>query len=417
MMVETRVAEPAARASRWAVLANADFRLLWLFHVSNFLAIVVEMLSTGWLVLELTDSPFWLGAVAGIRGVSQIAFGLLSGHLADRYDRRLLVGVAQIVRTVAVGTVAGLAISGNLTLWQLLAGSFVQGLVVATVSPAGEALIYDTVGPDRLLSAVALKMGAISVARIPAGILTGWAIAAIGASLTLLAAAAIFFLSPLALILIRPRFQREPNEESALAAIRAGFAYALRTRPVATLLVISAIGEFFGFSYNTLLPVLARDVLQVGAAGLGLLTTVTAISGVIATAVLTGRRGSGEKGSMLMASIVACGLTLVAIGLVPYFPATIAFSLVLGAAFLVFDANMSTLVQVQSADAMRGRVLGLYGLTWGFTSLGGLFAGTIAGWAGVPAALAVCGIALVASAAVLLPGRNGYDRPANDPPI
>src|SRR5437660_1694723 len=131
-----------ALGSRWAVLANRDFRLLWLFHVSNFLAISVEMLAGGWLVLELTNSPFWLRAAAGI-----------------------------------------------------------------------------------------------------------------------------FLVSPLALIFIRPRFQRAPIEEAPLRAIAGGLSYAFRDRPVATLLLVSAVGEFFGFSYNTLLPVLARDVLEVGATG------------------------------------------------------------------------------------------------------------------------------------------------------
>src|SRR4051794_7136848 len=99
MTVEARAAAPVSPAgSRWAVLANGDFRLLWLFHFLNFLSFSVEILAIGWLVLEMTDSAFWIGAVAGIRGASQIGFSLISGHLSDRYNRRLVAGVAQVLR-------------------------------------------------------------------------------------------------------------------------------------------------------------------------------------------------------------------------------------------------------------------------------------------------------------------------------
>lgn len=411
MTVETGAVAGAVPAeSRWAVLANRDFRLLWLFHVSNFLATGVEMLTGGWLVLEVSDSAFWVGAVAGVRGVGQIGFGLVGGHLADRYNRRAVAGLAQLARGVTVAVIALLALTGNIALWHLLAASFVQGLAMSMVHPAGEALIYDTVGPGRLLSAVALKMGAISVGRIPSALITGTAITALGSGATLLIAAALFLASPVFLIFVRPRFRQEIVEGAALRTIADGLVYIWRTRSLRSLLLFSVTMELFAFSYLIILPVLARDVLQVGANGLGVLSAVSSIGGVIATAVLSGLRNTGYRGTMLIGGSVATGVLILAIGQIPLFPAAIAFSLFLGAGFLVYDATMGTLLQVQARDSMRGRVLGLYGLTWGFMSLGGLITGSVASATSVPVALTISGIAVLLSVGLLVLVRGDLDR-------
>ena len=277
-------------------LTNRNFRYIWFFYILNYVGMTMEMLAQGWMVLEVTDSAFWVGGVAGLRGAGQVGFGIFAGVIVDRFNRRLILAVAQISRAVIFLSLAVLLLTGNMELWHILVSTVVLGMLMATVLPSGEAMIYDTVGPRRLLNAVAITHGAFSIARIPGSIVAGFLIEQWGLGYCFVAMTAVMLFSPLPILIVRTRYQRPPDSGGLWKNAREGLAYAARTRPIRSLLMFSAVVELFGFSYFVMLPVIAREVLDVGASGLGYLSAAGSIGGVLATFIMAAMSESRSKG-------------------------------------------------------------------------------------------------------------------------
>ena len=365
--------QPTSRLGRlFIALTNKDFRRIWAFYIFNYLGMTMEMLAQGWLVLEVTDSAFWVGGVAGLRGAGQVLFGIVAGVIVDRFNRRLILAIAQIVRALIFLVLAALLLTGGMELWHILVSTVILGMLMATVLPSGEAMIYDTVGPRRLLNAVAITHGAFSIARIPGSIMAGFLIDQWGMGYCYLAMTAVMLLSPLPVLFVRTRYQRPPADGSLWKNAREGLAYVSRTRPIRSMLMFSAVVELFGFSYFVMLPVVAREVLNVGATELGYLSAAGSIGGVVATVMMAALSETRSKGLLLAGAGAAAGVSLFFFGLSSWYTLSLILSALVGLCLTSYDAAMGALLQLLSIDRMRGRVLGLYSLTFGFTPLGRL---------------------------------------------
>ncbi len=307
--------------------SSPDYRLVWSYFVLNFMGMSMEMLAQGWLVLVVTDSPFWVGGVAGLWGAGQVAFGVIGGVIVDRFNRRIIIAVVQVLRAAIFLTLGLLLIADSIQLWHLLVAALVQGMLMSTGLPAGEALIYDTVGPKRLLNAIAVKQGAFSLARIPGSILAGTLIDATGFGPCYMVITGVLLFSPLPVLLIKTRYRRPPAVESLWRNITSGLSYASRTSSLRSLLLFSTVVELFGFSYFVMLPVVARDVLHVEASGLGYLSAAGSVGGLGATVILAALANSRSKHLMLAVTSACVGTFLLLFGISSWY----AVSLVLPA--------------------------------------------------------------------------------------
>lgn len=400
----------------FVTLANRDFRFIWFFYIFNYIGMTMEMLAQGWMVLEVTDSAFWVGGVAGLRGAGQVGFGIIAGVIVDRFNRRLILAVAQVSRAVIFLGLAILLLTGNMELWHILVSTVVLGMLMATVLPSGEAMIYDTVGPRRLLNAVAITHGAFSIARIPGSILAGFLIDQWGLGYCYVAMTAVMLFSPLPILIVRTRYQRPPDSGGLWKNAREGLAYAARTRSIRSLLMFSAVVELFGFSYFVMLPVIAKDVLVVGASGLGYLSAAGSIGGVFATFTMAALSESRSKGMLLAIAGAAAGASLFIFGLSSWYVASLFLSALVGLCLTSYDAAMGSLLQLLAIDRMRGRILGLYSLTFGFTPLGGFVSGIIATLTTVGIAVSTGGAVIIAAVSVMLATYKGLRTAGNLPP-
>ena len=382
--------------------ASRDFRFVWSYYVLNFLGMSMEMLAQGWLVLIVTDSPFWVGGVAGLRGAGQVGFGILGGVIADRFNRRIVLTVAQVIRAAIFLWLGLLIVSDGVELWHLLTAALLQGMLMAIVLPASEALVYDTVGPKRLLNAVAIKHGAFSLARIPGSLLAGVLIATTGVGSCYLVITGILLVSPLPILLMRTQYLRPPAYESVWQNLKGGLSYAAKNNSLRSLLLFSTVVEMFGFSYFIMLPVIARDVLHVGASGLGFLAAAGSVGGLVATVVLASLTDIKAKFLMLTLSGVGVGTFLLFFGLSPWYATSLVMAGLVGVALVAYDITMGTTLQLLSTDAMRGRILGLYGLTFGFTPVGGFVGGVVATVLSAPFAVGMGGVVILAFVAIIL---------------
>lgn len=390
------------------------YRWLWLNALFTAATFTVEALSQGWLMLLLTNSPFWVGLAAGIRGASQAIFSIPVGSLADRMDRRKILIVTQCIGAFATFTVGVLVLTHVIRVWHMFIYVIVAGAVFSANRPCVNGLIYDIVGERRLLNASAFQAMAGSLFRIFGALAGGFIIDRLGVGQNYLLVSACYLAGTGALLLLKnPATTRRPPEP-LFGAVAAGLRYALHTRQVRHLLALSFMNESFGFSFFTMLPVMARDVLKVGGIGMGYLTAFSGVGQLAATLRIVSRGDVRNKGRMVVAAALGLGVFVTLFGLSPWFLASLVFVTLIGYMASTYDATMATTVQLAASDRMRGRILGLYSFTLSFSPLGGLVTGTVATLLNTPLAIALSGVVVIAGALGLYPGINALDIPAND---
>lgn len=367
------------------------FRWLWLGSNFGFMSMMASDLTLGWLVLELTDSPFWVGAVAACRGVAQVGFSVFAGVLLDRYDKRrilLLVQCCNILLPLGLGV---LLLNGRILLWHLLLASLVQGVLTAVRTPAFNTMTYQLVGAQRILNASAALGLGFNLALVVGAAIAGMLIEQWGEASGLFFAAAAGVAGILSIWLISGSFAIPTKGERVLQAAVAGVRYASGNQALLRLLLLSLFIETFGFSHHVMLPVIARDVLGLGAAGLGVLSSARGIGAMLSNLGVAALGDYQQKGGLLVATVVGSGLFLLLFGLSRWYGLSLLLICAAGAALAAYDATMKALVLLLADDDWRGRVQSLYTLTFGFVSIGGFVAGAVATAVSVSFALAMNG--------------------------
>ena len=177
-----------------------------------------------------------------------------------------------------------------------------------------------------------------------------------------------------------------------MQAIIGGLKYIWRVTNIRGLLLLSLFMEAFGFSHLVMMPVMARDVLDVGATGLGYLSAASGIGSILATLVVAGLGDFKNKGALLTATACCAGISLVLFGFSPWFAVSLVMVALAGGSLMAYDVTMGTMLQLISNNEMRGRVMGVYGLTFGFTPVGGFLAGSVATILSAPIAVAAGGV-------------------------
>ena len=384
------------------------FRWLLLQSFGTSIGWMAEAIATGWLVLQLTDSPFWLGAIAGVRGLTQLVFSIVGGAIADRTELRRFLARNQRYNCLLFIGVAALVMSGYVQLWQLMVVQVVAGFLQAMNAPANQVLLYETVGSALLLNARALSFFVMSVTRIVSALICGLILQALGVGPAYLFVAAGYLFGSLALRGVRASTSPR-HSDAAGRAVLAGLAYAMRTERVREVLVLSLVVEAFGFSHMQLVPVIARDVLVVGASGLGYLAAASGVGQLIATMALAGTGHVGRKDLLLLFSTVGYGGAILLFALSPWFVVSLGLSVMIGAAGGLYDSTISTVLQMIVRSDMRGRMVGLYTATWGSNQVGSFGLGVVATLFGTPLAMASFAAVVILAALRLAPRRALID--------
>lgn len=379
------------------------YRWLWLFSLFSSLAFTVEVLSQGWVVLQLTNSALIVGFAAGFRGVSQALFSVLGGPIVDRIDRRRLLLGSQLGAALGALTLASLLLGHMVRVWHVFIYLVLAGLVTAVSRPSAGGLMYDVVGPRRLLNASAFQFMAASVVRIAGAVAGGFVIDRLGVGNNFLLVGAAYCGGWAALSLLRSPAPTARTAEPFVRAVTAGFGYVLGTPRIRTLLLLSLVVEAFGFGYQAMMPVMARDVLKVGGIGLGYLAAMVGVGQLVATLLVASRGDLRNKGTLLVSAAIGFGLFIAIFGVSPWFPFSLAVVMVVGALGSTYDTSMSTMLMMAAGDAVRGRVLGLYYSTMGVSAVGWLGVGAVATLLSMPAALALSGSVVALAALGLVP--------------
>lgn len=402
---------PRARSGMFRALSHRNFRLFWTGAFLSNIGTWMQAVAQGWLVLQLTNSAFWLGLDAFAATVPGFFLTLLGGVFADLVDRRRLLIYTQVVAGLAALALATCVWTGIVNRWLVLGFSLVTGSCMALASPSYLAMTFDLVGRQDLANAIALNSSQFQLSRV-----VGPAFAGLG--FRLFGLAGCFFvngLSFIAVVVSLGMIRLDPNTHAVGAPshsvrdrralwrdLKDGFLY-VRNRPrVFSLLLLSSVNSFFGAPYFTLIPIYARDIFQLGATGLAWLMGTAGAGAFCGALLLTYLGDFRRKGWFILAGSIAFGLSVTAFALSTNLKLSFFFLFCLGFAIVVSVAVTNTLLQKLVTDHMRGRVMSMFILSFiGTMPFGNILAGTASQHFGAPHTLATGGLVIVIFATLM----------------
>jgi MFS family permease len=408
---------PATNLHRrtFAALRHRNFRLFWFSQLVSLSGTWMHAVAQGWLVLELTNQPFWLGAVAAAGTLPVLAFSLFGGVAADRLPKRTLLLTTQSFSAVLALALGLLVATGHVRVWQVLAVALLLGTANALDLPARQSFIVEMVGREDLLNAIALNSLTFNAARVIGPAVAGTIVAAAGTAACFLVNAASFAPVLAALALMRGLPPVAPSSGgSVLEHLREGFAYAAGERRFQGLIALVAAGSFFGFPCVTLLPAFARDVLHTDARGYGMLMATTGVGAIVSALAIASRHKSGVGGRVVVGAGLGFGAALVLFAASRSFLTAVPLLAIAGGGMVAQAASANTLVQAMAPDALRGRIMSMFTLVlMGAMPLGNLLIGALAELIGTMAAVAVFGAALCATIGLITLARREVMSPGS----
>jgi len=397
-------ASPTRLPNGLRAFRHRDYRLFWFSQLLSLTGTWLQSLAQSWLVLTLTNSPVQLGLIGVFQFGPSLVFGLPGGVLADRFPKRRLLMVTQSIMAAITGALALLVATGRVQLWHIYAAALLFGIVNAVDMPTRQAFVTDMVGPDDLQNAIALNSALFNTTRIIGPALAGVLLSTVGAGLCFVLNAVTYL--PVVGVLALMRTQGNPHpgagEQSPLERLRGGLAYVARTPAVLLPIVLVGFVATFGMNFNVWAPLLARDVLDIGASGFGTLMASLGVGSLAGALALAFAGRNPTRGRILLMAAIFGGFELAlafAAMLRAPLPLVMPLMAAVGFSMSTTMAQANTLVQTNSPDALRGRVMSIYMTVFaGSTPLGAAVAGGVAEWGGAPAAIAVGGAVSVLAA-------------------
>ena len=379
-----------------------NFPLVFLTTVTFSVGHFMMMVALGWLVLEMTDSPFSLGAVWAVRSAPFLIFGVFAGAVADKIDRRKLL-IFTFIMLAAYAFLMGILISKAwIQVSYILLITFIIGSIMTFNMTATQAFVVDIVGPEDAMSALSMNAAAMRITGIFGGVAAGWVIKLLGVDWCFYIMGISYLLGIILLLFIRGVVMKAaPKRQSIRANFMEGLQIIRTNQIVLTLMVISIICEVLGFSYQVVLPIFARDILKVGAVGLGMLITTQSVGALIGVLFLASLGDYKHKGRLILGIFLFFGVSLVLFSQSPWYLASLFLIGVVGAVAAAFDTMQHTLLQLNVTDEQRGRAMGIWMLSIGFMPVGSIAIGAIAALIGAQLAISINGVVIIVAFVIL----------------
>jgi MFS family permease len=404
VLASWRSRRSATEGTSFGALRSWAFAVFWVTISMSLTGSWMRALVQGYFVYQRTDDAFQTALVQFFQGLPVLILSPLAGIAADRFDRRRLLAMIQVGNALPAFAVAILSALGRLEVWHVYAMALCIGAASSFDWPARLALVPNLVPREQLQSAVALNSAAFNFSRILGPAIGGLLLIPLGVTGVFFVAAAMYLPFIIGLLTVLQRVRLAPpqaRDHRPLETLRAGYAYIWSHTTLRALLSIDLIPVMLGMAYFGLLPVLAVGVLGRGSGGLGTLQAMAglgALLGVLIVAALTGVRG---RGKMVLLGMVGFGISLACLGLSTNFYLSCAIVLMMSLLSSFYGSLNDTLVQTETTDEYRGRVMAVYSMIWGLTPIGNLEGGLLARSFGVQAAFITNGLLIVAFGLVL----------------
>ncbi|HEX5078242.1 MAG TPA: MFS transporter [Geminicoccaceae bacterium] len=390
-----------------ALLADADFRRVWLIGGLTGGLRWLELLAVGVYVLEQTGSPSMVAWMTVARLAPMFLCGLPAGALADRYERRtlLLLGLAVLMLVSLV--LGALALTGRITLWQIALGAFLNGVFFAADYPVRRIMTGEIAGIDRLGQAMALDSATGNATRMLGPALGGLLLETVGLQGAYLLGAGLYLVSIVLILRLRSRSTRfEGRGGGILTRLREGWSFVRNSRVIVGALMVTLVVNFWGFAYITMVPVIGERVLQLSAFPIGLLMSIEGLGALLGALVIGPFIRPRTYTRVYLLSSFVFLLAVLAFALSAVFPLSLALNLICGFSLAGFSVMQVTITFLAARPEVRSRVMGVLTVCIGAGPLGMLHLGWLADALGAAAAvqiMAIEGLVALALTAVVWP--------------
>ena len=364
--------------------------------VFNGASMVGELLLFGLAVYELSGSTAWVGLSLALYFGPNFFVGAIAGTIADSFDRARVLRILETAIGINLLVIGALFMSGVAGLAVVLVLTLVSGVFRSAYNPARTSYAFDLAGAERIVSALGALNIAMRLGQLAGALATGWAAAEIGIGAAYMALSAA---SVLALLSFGRQRASPSVPRAGRRSMRTGLVEFFRelggNRPLLVLFIVTGAVEVFGFSFLTALPDLAVDRLGLDAAGLGLLHAARSTGGIIGGIVMAMAGPSRRLGVIWLAMIGAFGLEVMALGLAPILPVAVVVTATIAFCAVASDVLTQSMMQLSVPSELRGRAMGAWQVAVGFSPIGHLEMGLLAGAVGTAGALLLNGAALV----------------------
>jgi MFS family permease len=402
-------------------LKHRGFALLWFGLIISIVGSQMQQWALFWHISTLSKDPIAVSIIGGVRFVAVLAFSLLGGLVADRYNRRTIMLITQSISMLVALALGLLTLSGKISLFYIYALTAVQAAAMAFDLPARQSLVPNLVPREVLPSAFSLQSIAFNTGSIIGPALSGVVIGYLGQEYVYILNAVTFLAVLLALILMGPvpqsRSQVQRGMRAAWTDIQDGVRF-IRNQPlILSTMILDFIATFFA-SANTLLPFFAQNVLHVGEVAYGWLASAQSIGAVLVGLIASQYHHIRRQGILLLGSVVVFGGATIVFGVSRILVVIFLALALMGAADSVSTIIRNTIRQLNTPDSLRGRMTSINQIFFmGGPQLGEIEAGAVAQFFGVPFAIisggigTILGVWLIVSLWPALPRYNG-DEPS-----
>jgi len=374
---------------------HRNYRLFFAGQAISLVGTWMQQVAQGWLVLQLTHDPLWLGLVSLAQFGPVIILGLFGGVIADQLPKRKTLMATQSVAMILAFILFGLTAAHVIQVWHVMVLAALLGVANAFDMPARQSFAVEMVGRDDVANAVGLNSALFNASRILGPAAAGLLIGAFDISIAFLINGISFVAVILAYLAMRdselraiPQNPRPRNWSEVVATLAEGARY-VRSTPIVLLAVtIVGLASTFGMNFSVLTPPLADNVLHVGASGFGFLMAASGIGSTVAALWVAFQRRPGTR--PIAFGAIALGLGSVVLALSTSFVLSLAAMAIAGAGGIAMAVSANTTIQLAVPDHLRGRVMSFYTTIFSASvPAGGLLMGAVASAGGVPLALFV----------------------------
>ena len=364
----------------------------------------MQVIAQAWVVYQLGHSELTLGLVAFASAIPNLIVSPWGGVIVDRISRRKVLIMTQSGAMVLSFILAWLTFTNIVQEWHVILLAALTGVITAFDAPARQAITPELVGKKDVANAIAMNSMMFNSARVVGPAIGGMMLATVGAAWCFTVNGISFLAVLIGLWLMKlPPHRKSMQDVSPWKQLVGGLQYAASNIEISTLILLSLVFSIFGVSYTTVLPAFVEKNLQLGATAFGWVNAVTGLGAVTGAFLLVHRISNNRRGLFLIVTNIAFPVTLIAFAVTAFYPLSLVLAYLLGIGFMVQFTTINTLLQARVEDDFRGRVMGLYTLSFfGFSPFGNLLMGALGEKFGLTFVMILFGIlSLVLSRLVL----------------
>ena len=369
---------PTEKNNAFRAFRNSNYALFFAGQSTSQIGTWMQRTAVSWVIYSITHSASMLGLAVFAQQFPSFLFSLLGGIASDRYDRRKILLITQTASLLQSVLLAILTFTNHYVIWEIMALSVVLGIVNAFDTPARQPMVHDLVNnKEDTTNALALNSAMVNIARLVGPALSGIVLQSFGAH-TCFILNAVSFLAVLAslLLLKLPPFTPPAAKKKVMAELSEGFAYLRQTPRIATIIVLMMCMALFVFPYDTLTPVFAKTIFHGDARTFGYIASAVGSGAVAGSLFLASLKKSTNLTNILLLSIGLLGVGLVGFSQCTSFYQALPFAIIIGVASLTPATVSITIIQIETAATMRGRVMSYIAMAYfGMLPLGSLLAG------------------------------------------